>query len=310
MSAYRTPRLRRALPSPPPRVVRLARLLNPVDRKPRSIRGRAWNWTAFAAVLAALAAGAGVVFTGLALQATRAQNAVTEQGQLTDRFTKAVDQLDRTGPDHLQARLGGIYALERLARDSPRDQPTVIAALSAFVRGTAPRRPAPVPSTAHTPTPASGFEPCAQQPAVDVQAALTVLGRRATDQDQRTRINLAETCLARANLARADLTGANLANADLTLADLAGANLANTDLSAAKLANADLVDRYRNGADLAGAYLVDANLAGANLINADLARADLTRADLTRADLARADLTRVDLTHADLTAANLSGTRR
>ncbi|WP_447001897.1 pentapeptide repeat-containing protein [Saccharothrix isguenensis] len=35
-----------------------------------------------------LAAVAGVMFTGLSLEATRAQIAVTEQGQLTDRFTK------------------------------------------------------------------------------------------------------------------------------------------------------------------------------------------------------------------------------
>jgi ABC-type Fe3+ transport system permease subunit len=44
------------------------------------------------------------------------QLGVTREGQITDRYTKAVDQL---GSDHLDVRVGGIYALERIARDSP-----------------------------------------------------------------------------------------------------------------------------------------------------------------------------------------------
>src|SRR5215469_6153596 len=57
---------------------------------------------------------------------------LTEQGQVTDRYTKAIEQL---GPDKgLDVRIGGIYALERVARDSPRDHPTVMEVLAAFVR--------------------------------------------------------------------------------------------------------------------------------------------------------------------------------
>jgi hypothetical protein len=53
---------------------------------------------------------------------------LTEQGQITDRYTKAIEQL---GDDALTIRLGGIYALERIARDSRRDHPTVVEVLSA-----------------------------------------------------------------------------------------------------------------------------------------------------------------------------------
>lgn len=35
---------------------------------------------------------------------------LTRQGQVTDRYTKAIDQL---GADKLDVRIGGIYALER-----------------------------------------------------------------------------------------------------------------------------------------------------------------------------------------------------
>src|SRR6266566_1420125 len=37
------------------------------------------------------------------------------QGQITDRFTKAIDQL---GNDRLEIRLGGIYSLARIAQES------------------------------------------------------------------------------------------------------------------------------------------------------------------------------------------------
>ena len=45
---------------------------------------------------------------------------LTEQGQVTDRYTKAIEQL---GSDKLDVTIGGIYALERIARDSPGTTP-------------------------------------------------------------------------------------------------------------------------------------------------------------------------------------------
>ena len=53
---------------------------------------------------------------------------VANESQVTDRFTKAIDQLgsERSDKDgkpvpNLEVWLGGIYAFERIARDSPRD---------------------------------------------------------------------------------------------------------------------------------------------------------------------------------------------
>jgi hypothetical protein len=59
---------------------------------------------------------------------------LTQQGQITDRYTKAIEQL---GSDKLDVRLGGIYALERIATDSQRDHPTVVEVLSASYESTA-----------------------------------------------------------------------------------------------------------------------------------------------------------------------------
>ena len=56
---------------------------------------------------------------------------IVEEGKLTDRFSKAVELL---GDEKLEIRLGGIYALERIARDSQKDHWTVMEVLTAFVR--------------------------------------------------------------------------------------------------------------------------------------------------------------------------------
>ena len=53
---------------------------------------------------------------------------LTEQGQVTDRYTKAIEQLGSTTVD---VTIGGIYSLERIARDSPSDHPTVMEVLTA-----------------------------------------------------------------------------------------------------------------------------------------------------------------------------------
>ena len=95
----------------------------------------------------------------------RAELTLSREGQVTDRYTKAVEQL---GSDKIDVRIGGNYALERVARDSARDHPTVMAVLTAFIREHS-HEQWPVPER-HT-DPAA---PRATRP--DVQAALTVVG--------------------------------------------------------------------------------------------------------------------------------------
>src|SRR5664280_1939441 len=64
--------------------------------------------TGLAAILAVLGAGVGLAYTARTYRLSR-------EGHLTDRYTRAVEQL---GSDKIEVRLGGIYALERLMRDS------------------------------------------------------------------------------------------------------------------------------------------------------------------------------------------------
>src|SRR5690242_10931500 len=82
-------------------------------------------------LVAGLFAAGALVFTALNFTLSRRTFELTEQGQVTDRYTKAIEQL---GSEKLDVRIGGIYALERVARDSARDHPTVMEVLTAFVR--------------------------------------------------------------------------------------------------------------------------------------------------------------------------------
>ena len=226
---------------------------------------------------------------------------LTEQGQVTDRYTRAIEQL---GSEKLDVRIGGIYALERVARDSAKDHPTVMEVVSAFVR-----------EHSHEQWPPSdrGGREQARSTRPDVQAAVTVVGRRIAKSDIQG-IDLGGADLRRANLTGANLTGANLTDADfrranLTGANLTGANLFFTDLGRANLFGADLTDADLDHADLTRANLTDARLPGADLDGANLTDAYLARANLTGADLTGARLTRADLVLADFTNAHLTGAR-
>jgi Pentapeptide repeats (8 copies) len=242
--------------------------------------------------------GAGL-FAAAALIYTARNFGLSREGQVTDRYTKAVEQLGSDKP--LDVRIGGIYALERVARDSARDHPVIMEVLAAFVREHS-REQWP-PKADNEPRDA----PPERSTRPDVQAAVTVIGRRNPRHD-RQRINLAAV-----GLPGADLTGANLAHAYLDDADLTGADLADVNLAGARLQRAYLYRANFHGANLAGAVLTRANLTHAYLDEADLTGADLTNVDITDAYveyaiLARADLALpYDLTRADLTGADLTG---
>ena len=250
---------------------------------------------------AGLVAAFALVFTALnfsllrrnseqADQWQRRTHELTEQGQVTDRYTKAVEQL---GADKLDVRIGGIYALERIARDSARDRPTVIEVLTAFIREHS-REPWPPPDD-------GGQEP-ERSTRPDVQAALTVIGRRDARRDIRP-IDLTRADLTRADLSDAHFDLAILTDADLTGAYLDGAHLSDAFLPGAILTRADLNRAILTRADLNRAILDGAILDGANLTGAILTGAILTGADLRRADLTSAMLNLTDLTGADLTGA-------
>jgi uncharacterized protein YjbI with pentapeptide repeats len=63
--------------------------------------------------------------------ASRNQLQLSERGQVTDRYTKAVEQV---GHKNAPVRLGALYSLEHLAQDNPEYRQTVTDVLCAYLR--------------------------------------------------------------------------------------------------------------------------------------------------------------------------------
>ena len=238
---------------------------------------------------------------------------IIEQGHITDRYTKAIDQLGKLedGKPNIEVRLGGIYALEKLASDSPRDHWAIMEVLSAYVRRNAPW----VPEDNETHSAARAPQ---DSPRTDIQAILTVLSRRRRIRKmEQGQLNLAKCDLRGAHLVEAQLDGADLSGAHLEGADLRGAHLeraqlreahlGRAQLRQAQLEGANLVEARLDGVDLSGARLEGADLLGAHLERAQLAEAQLEGANLLGAHLERAQLRGARLEGANLCGAHLEG---
>jgi hypothetical protein len=251
-------------------------------------------------LLGFLATAIGLVLTWRNLQIT--QNTalknlqLTQDRQITEHYTRAVEQL---GSDKLELRLGAIYALERIARDSERDHWPIMEILTAYIREHAPRKETEQrskeegSSTETLPTQNHELPP---KPTTDVQAILTVLGRRTRTygKGEEERLNLIHTDLQRANLIGVHLAGVYLVGAHLEQAYLINAHLEGAHLSFAHLEFAHLIRAHLEGtrfdsAHLLGTFLKGAHLKGARLTDANLQWADFRGAtDLTVEQLADA----------------------
>jgi hypothetical protein len=205
---------------------------------------------------------AGLFFTWATLK-------TAQEGQITDRFTKAIAQLGDT--QHLTVRLGGIYALERIAKDSGKDHWPIMEVLTAYVRETAPWLPKAAQPSKGDQGPQEEPPAMPKQPlpklAADIQAILTVLGRRTHTygKGEEQGLNLAKTALGGANLLGAQLQGADLSGAQLQEAGLYRAQLQEAFLNGAQLQRAGLSGAQLQGADLSDAQLEGADLQGAQL---------------------------------------------
>jgi uncharacterized protein YjbI with pentapeptide repeats len=283
------------------------------------------------------------------VRVSQRQLEIGQEGQITERFTRAIDQL---GSKSIDVRLGGIYALERIAKNSPQDQDAITDILSAYVRGHSPWKPTASQGQRLNTVDSEYSRKLSELRVLevragDIQAILDVLGRRPTVTANSNRLNLERTDLRNAdlrcrffhtrpdqcsnlaytdlnfsNLDRAALYGANLSASTfytvrLEEADLRNANLRGTILDFAHLRRANLdyakmgtLDEYLKGPQ--GVTLSSTRMNSimqADLSNASLKGASLKNVLLWRTRLENANLEDADLTNADLTEVDLRGTK-
>jgi hypothetical protein len=248
----------------------------------------AWRWySANAAVInpigafvgavlgfttAAILAWAGLKNARTAARRHEEQTKADRQRRITESFSKATEQL---ASEKIEARLGGIYTLERISRESPDDCRVVMETLTAFVREHARwKGPDKIASDASVNLyDDENSEAPQPEPATDIAAVLAVIDRRDYPNPLEGAVDfrgcdlrgafLGGTHLERALLWRTHLEGAILAEAHLEGASLEDAHLEGASLDYAHLEGANLSEGHLEGAILVGAHLEGANLSEA-----------------------------------------------
>jgi hypothetical protein len=270
---------------------------------PDSAESRAYLVQAQVAAVALLFQLVGAVALGLGLFYTAQTLRVNQEGQITDRFTKAVDQL---GSSQMRVRIGGIFALQRIASDSERDYWPIIEVLCAYARES--EEPPRIDETLEVPVIEAPH---------DIQIIADVLKRRkhylGHGETERINLRLADlrgaslgfpsyehgipaashwegAIFDRAKLDHVHFTGCHLDGANFGFASLEGASFFYACLDAASFDGANLAGARFHQSSLVGAVLIGANLEGADLEDANLNGAYLDETVLDDAYLLGADL--------------------
>jgi len=207
------------------------------------------------------------------LQVSEATSRLSNETMLNEMFRGALENL---GHDKPGVRIGAIYAFEHVAKASDKLRQGIHELLAGYVRAQSQwkHHDSSTYTAVDDPAedePAQDELPLLKVRAPDVQAALTVLGRRSELLDEVVELqsadlrfcylggaNLRRAIISRAMAASADFSGCNLAEAWLRRSNFRDAKFVNADLRGATLCDAILVGADFSGADLAGAVLTNA----------------------------------------------------
>jgi len=225
-----------------------------------------------------------------------------------DLFTKAVEQ-----------RLGAIYALERISQDSERDHVAVMETLCAYVRQNAPAKEVTSLEVNLIPSlPTSdlafqletwweiferelhGWYDDVSPPKPDIQAVLTVLGRRSEQRieferaaliaEKKYRLDLSDCDLRRASFANGNFEHANFSGsqcgfANFYKAKLARSTMLNTNFELALFSLSNLNKAFARSARFRYSRFVETNLDGIDATSATMDGAKFIATKIRNANL-------------------------
>ena len=241
------------------------------------------------------------------------QAGTAQQSLLNERYQKGAEML---GSDVLSVRLGGIYALERLATEHPQQYHVrIMKLLCAFARRPTRDEDYEIRVAERNANPrklSSSRE--------DVQAAIDAIGSRdetrvEIEKSQGFELSLIEADLSHTRIKGANLSGAklhyaNLSNTEIATVDLSQAHLQGTVMKKATLNNVDFTDARAQGVDLSGAMvfqngkplfdLYSANLSPAQLSDGTQSLTQLFDVDPSGKSIQDAKLDQVRITTSDL----------
>ena len=255
------------------------------------------------------------------------QASTAQQSLLNERYQKGAEML---GSDVLSVRLGGIYALERLAAEHPQQYYVqIMKLLCAFARHPTRDEDYGMRMAERDANPRR-FSSSRE----DVQAAIDAIGSRdetriEIEKSQGFELNLIEADLSHTRIRDANLSGAmlhyaNLSHTYISSVDLSHAYLIGTVMKKTRLDNVDFTDARAQGVDLSGALvflngkplfdLDHANLSPAQFSDGTQSLTHLHNVDVSGISIQDAKLDQVQITASDLSdthflRSNLRGAR-
>jgi uncharacterized protein YjbI with pentapeptide repeats len=302
-----------------------------------SIRAASAALTAIAAIFGAIFLCWRTVVAHWSARASQHQALVAREAHLTTLFTKAVEFLGATRDvkrhetgltitgstsqfssvpnsvtePNIEVRLGAIYALERIAKDSERDHWPVMEVLCAYIRN---------PQNSGTPVLSKqakdstvDWRKSIRAPRIDVQAALTVIGRRSPEHIQYEianglRLNLEGANLQDSILSYGDFSRAIFKRANLDLARIDFAKLESTNFWGASMDSTTIQRCRLRDACFASSTLTHASIIHSSAENCLFHKAHLYETTFFQTNLDGARLFNTDLSRAYVQDDQLIGT--
>jgi uncharacterized protein YjbI with pentapeptide repeats len=291
-----------------------------------------------------------VITAHIQAQAARHQADTGREAHYTSLFTKAVEQLGATrdvsdpnmyvqGPlkggkliretvtktePNLEVRLGAIYALERIARDSDRDHWPIMEVLCAYLRNS---QNSGVASTApvgeldkdardmkqERPS-LIGWKMSLPKPRLDIQAAVDVIGRRSKSSILRERALGLQLDFSGANLQLVKFDRGDFSESIFHTSQIGGASFVEADLTHVSFLDVNAscanFDRARmQYAKFMYAHIEDASFQATHLANSEINHVNAWFTDFERAVLTESYLTDGAFVAASFTHANLANCR-
>lgn len=194
---------------------------------------------------------------------TAVQIALLKDAQFNEVFSKSVEQL---GSKELTTKLGGIYALERIAQESKELHPQIMEILASYVRAECPwplpdGTPEPVP----TPTPKRS----------DIQSIIDVITRRRTEHDSQARINLQSS-----NLSGCDVSERKWINVDFSFS-----NFDYLNFMYAQLTDCSFYDSHLTHVSFISCKLMSVGFWRSDLTDSDFRDSEVTKCDFDKCNL-------------------------
>jgi hypothetical protein len=236
------------------------------------------------------------------------QASVALESHITGIFSKSVELLGfvreiktasveglpivRSLPN-IESRLGALYSLERLLSESEKDQRAILETLCAYIRENSPL-PLSVDNNEAGKPHASEMVPAPTRRS-DVQAAITIIGRRPEQlrmRSQREGWNL-------------DFREANFIGYDFSKLNYDRSDFSGSFLNDAKMPSASFVNSIFSHTDLSGADMTNTNFQVSTFEKCKVKKALIKETDFSLAIIIRTDLREATIESLNISGANL-----